>query len=168
VGRTQLGSRREDPSDGAVADIYPFLAELVLPGVARSVPVARHSVERVLTAAGHQHVYGMLLVVSELVGNAVEHSYSRLPGGLVTIDIREVDDETARLDVIDNGGPDIPRMREPSETSCRGRGLQIVERTAVRWGVREDALGGNAVWAEVLTADESTSQVGRRLGPLSS
>jgi anti-sigma regulatory factor (Ser/Thr protein kinase) len=155
VGRTQLGSRREDSSDGAVADVYPFLAELVLPGVARSVPVARHSVERVLTAAGHQNVYGMLLVVSELVGNAVEHSYSRLPGGLITIDVREIDDDTARIDVIDDGAANVPRMRESSETSCRGRGLRIVEQTAVRWGVREDALGGNAVWAEVLTTEDA-------------
>ncbi|TMR89973.1 hypothetical protein [Nonomuraea basaltis] len=37
--------------------------------------------------------------------------------------------------------------------------VRIVEETAVRWGVRDDALGGRAVWAEVLTTEDALAEV---------
>ncbi|TMR99779.1 ATP-binding protein [Nonomuraea basaltis] len=134
-----------------------FLAELVFPGVPSSVPIARHCVKGVLRAAGHQNMTGVQLVVSELVANAVMHSASGLAGGLITVDIRAIGDGLARIDVMDDGGLTVPHVREPSEMDCSGRGLQIVEETALRWGIGDNALGGRVTWAEVLTTDDSRS-----------
>ncbi|MFG1709884.1 ATP-binding protein [Nonomuraea sp. M3C6] len=136
-----------------------FLAELVLPGNRRSVSVARHCVGNVLKAAGHLSADSALLVVSELVANAVLHTVSGLAGGLVTVVVREIGDAIARIDVIDQGARTVPRMRESSETDCSGRGLRIVGETAIRWGVSDDALGGWAVWAEVLTTEDASAAV---------
>ncbi|MFG1704466.1 ATP-binding protein [Nonomuraea sp. M3C6] len=136
-----------------------FLAELVFPGVPRSASTARSCVGRVLTEAGHRSVDAVLLVVSELVANAVVHTVSGLVGGLITVDVREIGDGMARIDVIDQGALTVPRVHESSDTDCAGRGLQIVEQTAVRWGVRDDALGGRAVWAEVLTTEDASFAV---------
>ncbi|TMR97997.1 ATP-binding protein [Nonomuraea basaltis] len=128
-----------------------FLAELVFPGVPSSVPVARHCVKCVLTTAGHRNVTGVQLVVSELVANAVMHSVSGLAGGLITLDVRAIGNDLARIDVMDDGGLTVPYVRQPSEMECSGRGLQIVEETALRWGIGDNALGGRVTWAEVLT-----------------
>jgi anti-sigma regulatory factor (Ser/Thr protein kinase) len=131
-----------------------FLAELVLPGAERSVPVARRLVEQVLTAAGHQNVYGLLLVLSELVGNSVTHSVSGRPGGLVTVDVTDLGDGLARIDVIDQGSLNsAPKIQIPTEAEISGRGLAIVDELAVAWEACVDALGGTRVWAEVSTAE---------------
>ncbi|MFI7700345.1 ATP-binding protein [Nonomuraea sp. NPDC049480] len=132
-----------------------FLAEFVFPGVPSSVPIARHCVKSVLTAAGHRNVTGVQLVVSELVANAAMHSTSGLAGGLITVDVRTIGNELARIDVMDDGGLTVPQAREPSEMDCSGRGLQIVEEMALRWGIGDNALGGQRVWAEVLTTDDA-------------
>ncbi|MGP3920970.1 ATP-binding protein [Nonomuraea sp. 10N515B] len=136
-----------------------FLAELVFPGVPSSVPAVRHCVKDVLVAAGHRDASGAQLLVSELVANAISHSASGLSGGLVTVDIWAIDDHVARIDVIDNGGPIISRMHEPDETDCSGRGLWIVDETALCWGIGDDAMGGRMIWAEVLTSDDEPAGV---------
>jgi anti-sigma regulatory factor (Ser/Thr protein kinase) len=145
--------------DNGGAVMETFLAELVFPGLARSVSVARHCVRSVLTAAGHQNVDDALLVVSELVGNAVVHTVSGLAGGLVTVDVREIGQNMTRIDVIDQGASTAPQVCESGDTASSGRGLRLVEETAVRWGVRDDSLGGRAVWAEVLTTVDAPAAV---------
>ncbi|SEU14060.1 ATP-binding protein [Nonomuraea wenchangensis] len=129
-----------------------FLAELVLPGELGSVRVARHCVKIILTAAGHQDVTDVQLVVTELVANAVQHSISGLAGGLITLDVRSIGDQLARIDVMDDGGLTVPRIRRSHTLDCSGRGLHLVAETALRWGVGDNALGGRVIWAEVLTA----------------
>ncbi|MGP3910504.1 ATP-binding protein [Nonomuraea sp. 10N515B] len=131
-----------------------FLAELVFPGMANSVPVARHCIKAILAAAGHRNVTGVQLVVSELLANALTHSVSGLPGGLITVGVRAIGDNLARIDVTDNGGVTAPHVRKPGELDCSGRGLRIVDDTALRWGTGDNSLGGRRVWAEVLTTDE--------------
>ncbi|MFC5829516.1 ATP-binding protein [Nonomuraea insulae] len=130
-----------------------FLAELVLPGIPQSVSVARHCVARVLRQAGHQNVDDVVTVISELVTNAVSYTVSGLSGGLVTIEIGQIGDAIAAVAVIDQGATQAPKMRKSSPATCSGRGLSIVAALSARWGVREDALGGMAVWAEVFTMD---------------
>ncbi|TMR92042.1 ATP-binding protein [Nonomuraea basaltis] len=132
-----------------------FLADLVFPGVASSVPVARHCIKAILAAAGHRNVTGVQLVVSELVANALTHSVSGLPGGLITVGVRAIGDDLARIDVMDDGGVTAPHVRESGELDCSGRGLQIVDDTALRWGIGDNAFRGRRVWAEVLTTDET-------------
>ncbi|QYC39906.1 hypothetical protein Nocox_11440 [Nonomuraea coxensis DSM 45129] len=136
-----------------------FLAELALPGELGSVRVARHCVKIVLTAAGHQDVADVQLVVTELVANAVQHSISGLAGGLITLDVRSIGDQLARIDVMDDGGLTVPHVRRSDILDCSGRGLHLVAETALRWGVGDNALGGRVIWAEVLTAESARAAV---------
>lgn len=108
---------------GAVLDLE------VQPGLTMS------SVRRALTAAladlGEDHLYDVLLVVTELVSNVLDHT----PGGgwlrvlrrqapcVVTI---EVDDEST-------GEPVRGRSRLGEH---RGRGIVVVENISLEWGIR--------------------------------
>ncbi|MFF4624392.1 ATP-binding protein [Nonomuraea jabiensis] len=127
------------------------LAKIILPGMARSVSLARRWVVDALTTAGHKDVDGAQLVTSELVGNAIQHTGSGRSGGLVTVTIYEVCDDLARIEVIDEGASTVPKPRESSEDDCCGRGLWLVQQTSIRWGTRPVPMRWNLVWAEVLT-----------------
>lgn len=89
-----------------------------------------------------------VLVLSELLANAVEHSrnpdrtvgtrFSRLPGG-----------GGVRIEVHDADTAHLPRVRAAADDAPRGRGLLLVAAcTGQRWGV--DVVDGRkAVWGEV-------------------
>lgn len=79
-----------------------------------------------------------LLVVSELVSNAVLHAGSDLELRL------EVDEEVLRVEVEDRS-PQLPRPRP--EAPVGGKGLVVVAALA-EWGVRP-AGAGKTVWARV-------------------
>ncbi|MFG1685820.1 ATP-binding protein [Nonomuraea sp. NPDC049269] len=128
-----------------------FLGEVVLPGVAYSVAVARRCVEEMLTAAGHQVVEDARLIVSELITNALIHTASGLHGGVVTVEVVAVDVEIVRVEVTDDGAVTVPRSRVSGGDECHGRGLWMVERVSLRWGVRLLGAGQRAVWAETFT-----------------
>jgi anti-sigma regulatory factor (Ser/Thr protein kinase) len=128
-----------------------FVAEIVLPGVAVSVPLARRYVVDALLAAGHREVDGARLITSELVGNAVVHTRSGRPGGLVAVDVVTVGEAMARIEVTDEGAATVPWPRTAGEDDCYGRGLLLVEQTSLSWGVRPTAMGWNVLWAVVST-----------------
>ena len=125
---------------------------LVLPFTASSVGVARRRLIGDLTAAG---VYEATacdagLVISELISNALRHA-SPLPGCVVKVSwkLRAGSVEVA---VSDGGGSTTPSVNEPTNWSIGGRGLGIVARLSLHWGVREPADGGEpetTVWAEL-------------------
>ncbi|MEV6151265.1 ATP-binding protein [Nonomuraea sp. NPDC052129] len=129
------------------------LVKMTLPGVVRSVPLARRWVTDALTAAGHRETDGVRLVTSELVGNAVLHTRSGRPGGVVMVTVFEVGDALARIEVLDEGALTVPKPREPDGCDCHGRGLWLVQQTSTRWGTRTVALRWNLVWAEVAMLD---------------
>lgn len=81
------------------------------------------------------------LVVSELVGNAVEHG-----GGHAELVITLLGD-TVRVDVLDHN-PDPPVMLSPTPVDARHRGLLIVAALSIRWGTDRTAAG-KSVWAEL-------------------
>ncbi|MBE1584577.1 ATP-binding protein [Nonomuraea angiospora] len=136
-----------------------FLAEMVFPGTRRTVPLARHCVERVLTQAGHRNVDNATVVVSELVSNAVLHSRSTQPGGQIIVVVTEIGDALARIEVTDEGPIMVPRPRLAREDECCGRGLQIVEDLSSRWGVRPRSRTWKTMWAEVLTTENASIAV---------
>ncbi|MEV6159116.1 ATP-binding protein [Nonomuraea sp. NPDC052129] len=140
-----------------------FLAEIVLPGVKRSVSVARRCVGEVLTVAGHDDVDDVRLVVSELVANAVAHIASGEPGGFVTVEISSVDAVTAYIEVIDDGALTVPEVRNADADDCGGRGLWLVEAVAAGWGVRDEGYQRRVVWAEMSTRN-GTSACATRAG----
>ncbi|MBF8188528.1 ATP-binding protein [Nonomuraea sp. K274] len=129
------------------------LVRMTLPGIARSVSLARRWVADALTAAGHRDADDARLVTSELVGNALLHTGSGRPGGLVRVNVFEIGDALARIEVIDEGAPTVPKPREPGDGECRGRGLWLVQQTSVRWGNRLIPLQRHLVWAEVSTLE---------------
>lgn len=96
-------------------------------------------------------VHDVVLVASELVGNAVvhtdgtddDHGRSAPP-----VDVRwDLEDGTVLLQVAD-ASTDVPRTQRPSSTASSGRGLAIVAAIADDWGVRRTERG-KQVWARV-------------------
>lgn len=82
----------------------------------------------------------MLLVVSELVTNAVLHAG---PGG---VDLSVTLTDTAvRIEVVD-ASPSLPVARPPTDDRTNGRGLLLVDAVAGSWGA-ELGRDGKRVWA---------------------
>ena len=82
-----------------------------------------------------------VLVLSELVGNAVAHG--RPP---IDARVRRLADRVV-VEVADSGGR-LPRRRHAGVDQEAGRGLELVATLADRWGVRPTA-DGKVVWAEI-------------------
>lgn len=117
-----------------------------------SVPLARHAVRDLLTErrvpldpAVHD---GLLLIVSELVTNAVQHAALFSPEIAVRVDL---DGGRLRLAVEDNH-PYCPKALEADESDLGGRGLWLVKTvTAEAGGVCDVAPtpgGGKIIWVE--------------------
>jgi anti-sigma regulatory factor (Ser/Thr protein kinase) len=94
-----------------------------------SVIEARHFTASVLEGMPDPFVDAVVLMVSELATNAVQHARSRFE---IVIDC---DPAVVVVDVFDHGSgeaaPQTPRV-----TDVSGRGLQIVRALADTWGVR--------------------------------
>lgn len=87
----------------------------------------------------------VVLVASELVGNAVVHSSADNDGNL---DVAwELEDDIVLVRVNDSGGGQ-PELRSVGEDATSGRGLAIVAALSSDWGVRR-AGRGKQVWARV-------------------
>jgi serine/threonine-protein kinase RsbW len=83
-----------------------------------------------------------LLVVSELVTNAVMHG-----DGPVRVRVLHCSGYL-RVEVSDDGGGDVI-MRDTDPESTGGRGMLVVAHVARAWGVIGRAPAGKTVWAEV-------------------
>ncbi|WP_396447988.1 ATP-binding protein [Actinomadura sp.] len=120
------------------------LGEITLPGVRRSVGVARGFVREL--AAGVPAVDDLVVVVSETVSNAVTHTASGLAGGRVTV-VLTAGDGVYRLEVSDDGAAGgRPHVKAEAEAET-GRGMRIVEALSARWGFRAEGER-TVVWAE--------------------
>jgi anti-sigma regulatory factor (Ser/Thr protein kinase) len=121
---------------------------LLLPYTASSVGVARRRLIGDLTEAGVYEVTACDagLVLSELISNALRHA-TPLPGSVVRVSW-ELGDGYVEVSVSDGGGPTEPRVAVPASSAVGGRGLGIVDRLSLRWGVysRPDP-GETTVWA---------------------
>jgi anti-sigma regulatory factor (Ser/Thr protein kinase) len=99
----------------------------------------RHSVEREPADAA-------VLIISELVTNAVLHSGSRVIGCTLRLD-----SGLLHIEVTDQGaGQREPVIREPAADDVSGRGLLLVSTLSKAWGVTPAIPGGRTVWATVL------------------
>jgi len=133
--------------------------ERLFPNDAASVAEARRYVLASLGELAPEVAEAIALMVSELTGNAVRHTYSPFTVVLERTATR------IRVEVNDGGSGDpIVRAPEPSEPS--GRGLRIVEALASSWGVLPSPGGpGKTVWFVVdlaSEADERTSRASHR------
>jgi anti-sigma regulatory factor (Ser/Thr protein kinase) len=87
------------------------------------------------------------LLVSETVTSMLDQApYGRGNGAFEVSCV--VEDHRLNVEVSDDGGPARLRRRVHHVRSERGRGLQLVQALASRWGVRED-LAGRTIWFEL-------------------
>ncbi|MEV5414464.1 ATP-binding protein [Thermopolyspora sp. NPDC052614] len=128
------------------------IGEATFPGRPESVADARAFVRRALIARYGTVLEDVVLLVSELLGNAVRHSDSgRLPGGVVTVTLSEPADGVIRVEVRDAGSPRAGELRaqpDVDENSEGGRGLYLVDLLADKWGSHLDD-DGLVVWFEI-------------------
>jgi hypothetical protein len=91
-------------------------------------------------------VDGCLMVVTELVTNAILHARSDC-----TVSLRRRPDGV-RI-VVGDANTETPVRRWPSPSVPGGRGLQLIESISHRWGHRTTD-GGKLVWADVAATPE--------------
>jgi anti-sigma regulatory factor (Ser/Thr protein kinase) len=116
----------------------------VLPCDASSVGKARRLLRNELAAfdnADPDFADAAGLLVSELVTNAVVHARTD-----VTLHVA-VRRGVLRIEVTD-GSPVVPSARRPTALTGTGRGLQLVDHLADRWGVVK-ARKGKTIWFEL-------------------
>ena len=117
-------------------------ASVDLPRSLSSVAAARRFVEGTLRKWElDQLLDDALLVISELVTNAITHADSPCRIRLSLSPAR------LRIDVLD-AGSGTPEPLPFSETQEHGRGLYMVDAVTVAWGL-EDVPDGKLVWAEL-------------------
>jgi anti-sigma regulatory factor (Ser/Thr protein kinase) len=129
---------------------------ILLPYTASSVGVARRRLIGDLTQAG---VYEGTacdagLVLSELISNALRHA-TPLPGRTVKV-AWTLHQDSVEVAVSDGGGPTVPMVNEPTNWSIGGRGLGIVARLSLRWGVH----AGDAHWESESRGDDPRDRSG--------
>ncbi|MGH2956007.1 MAG: ATP-binding protein [Solirubrobacterales bacterium] len=114
--------------------------ELTLPPRPDSVAEARHASARLLNGLSDRSRSGALLIVSELVTNAIKHG----PDAPVHLRMRRRDG-TVRGEVTDQGegAIEVGRTVEPGSG---GFGLRLVDAFSDRWGVDP---AGPRVWFEL-------------------
>lgn len=142
----------------------------LLPYTASSVGVARRRLIADLTEAGIYEATACDagLVLSELISNALRHA-TPLPGSVVRVSWM-LGDDCVEVAVSDGGGATVPMVNKPASSAVGGRGLGIVDRLSLRWGVYTRPDGTETtVWAALpLSAEtehspESVSENGPRV-----
>ena len=116
----------------------------VAPALSAVAPARRWARERFAEAGMTDgRLDTLVLLVSELVTNAVAHSD---PPVVLRVD---VDDERTRVEVTD-GTRQVPVVLDPPPTASGGRGVLVVDRLATRWGTSpERGSAAKAVWFEL-------------------
>ena len=124
------------------------MSSVTVPHERSSVRAARHLLADELTANGIETPMrdDAVLVLSELVSNAVKHA-SPLASG--DIGVRwALQRDLLHLEITDGGALTRPQAAVAAVSSPGGRGLDIVRTICSEWGVTED---GNevTVWADL-------------------
>ncbi|MFI5770160.1 ATP-binding protein [Streptomyces sp. NPDC051658] len=130
---------------------YEGVWRFTAPAVDVSVPQARHAVRDLLKRQGvpldDDIAEGLLLIVSELVTNAVKHAALLSPELAVEVAVGE---EWIRVSVEDNH-PYRPTALETDHAQTGGRGLLLVREITREAGgacdVEHTAGGGKIIWA---------------------
>jgi anti-sigma regulatory factor (Ser/Thr protein kinase) len=93
------------------------------------------------------------LVVSELATNAIKHTRSGLPGGMLWVTVI-LFDTAARISVTDQGSATAPTAVVADECSEGGRGLQLMSLVVKDWGHHYEG-SHCTVWALVDGVDRA-------------
>ncbi len=119
------------------------------PGVARSAGAARKWVVKLLDGqVDAETLETAELLVSKVVTNAILHSDSAGPDGLITVWVG-LGGDLVHIEVIDDGSAtNVPALRTIDNDSLSGRGLNWVDQLAVTWGA-DHAEAGGKVWFQL-------------------
>ena len=120
--------------------------ELELERDVRAPARARAAIKDRLREMGLEGSEGqtLVLLVSEVVSNAVRHSSAPADGRISLL--ATADGETIRVAVTDGGEGFTPRPRDPARLGD-GYGLFLLDKAASNWGVETDE--GTTVWFEL-------------------
>jgi anti-sigma regulatory factor (Ser/Thr protein kinase) len=147
VGGRDLHDDADEPDDAEGT----LSARIVLEDDPRAAGTSRRFLRDFLAGAG---ISGELaataeLCLSELVTNAIVHAGSRF-------ELRATLDTALTVSVRDRGGPaaDAAPDADPDPLRVHGRGLQLVEALADRWGSERDVIG-TSVWFSLELDSES-------------
>jgi anti-sigma regulatory factor (Ser/Thr protein kinase) len=138
-----VATRRAGYADVDAMSTHVVELQIRHPARPAAIGRARHDLEDVLAATDldRRTSADLMLLVSELVTNAVRHA------ACDRFEVRlQVRPDTLRLEVHDEGGGFEPKVA-PSEDGTGGYGLFIVDRLADRWGVERDE--GGKIWLEL-------------------
>ena len=120
---------------------------LRLPGGTAAPSAARRVVGGLLgQRLPRAHVHDALLLLTELVANAVVHGGCRTAEDPVRINVELTEDWT-RLEVCDSGPGFEPHGAPTRRAGGGGMGLMLVDRVSAEWGVRQE--DGACVWFEL-------------------
>jgi anti-sigma regulatory factor (Ser/Thr protein kinase) len=114
--------------------------DLTLPPRPESVGEARHASAPLLNGFSDRSRSGAMLIVSELVTNAIKHG----PGGPVTLRMRRRDGYVSGE--VEDHGRGLIELRDGGDPGSGGFGLRLVDAVSDRWGVDP---GQARVWFEV-------------------
>jgi anti-sigma regulatory factor (Ser/Thr protein kinase) len=116
-----------------------------IPSSTDAALIARESMTKVAGALAPSTLADALLVISELVTNAVRHGPGRGP---IHLEVRR--DGVLRIEVEDQGTGFEPRAHPTAvaDIPTGGFGLPIVRRLSTSWGVTPRA-GTTLVWSEL-------------------
>ena len=109
----------------------PGIARAALSGLCKDLDVTR----------SEQHT--LMLLVSEVVSNAVQHSPG--PADAPVLLAATVSEKIVHIAVTDAGRGFTPRRRDPRAEG--GYGLYILDKAASGWGT--DRIGGTRTWFEL-------------------
>ncbi|MFF2751092.1 ATP-binding protein [Kitasatospora sp. NPDC058048] len=130
-----------------------------------AVKTARRGARDLAQDWGLDNPYDLLLTVSELVGNAVQHAGTPDRGQVTvayTLSARRL-----RVEVRDPSDEAPVQHEDPADPEREhGRGLAIVDALTRRWGVEPQVIG-KIVWVEFCITDLRTSPPPPRAGHLS-
>lgn len=110
------------------------------------VPAARRFLREALY--GHPAAFDAELLTCELVTNAVQHAAD---AGRVTVAVTRRG-TIVHVDVMDDGQTGLPHWREATGEDEGGRGFQLVNEIAQRWGFLR-ARARTCVWFELVPGD---------------
>ncbi|WP_329138033.1 ATP-binding protein [Streptomyces sp. NBC_01476] len=130
---------------------YEGVWRFTVPAIDSSVPQVRHGVRGLVADLGvpmeEDLFYGLLLIVSELVTNAVKHAAVLSPE--ISVEVA-VGAEWIRVAVEDNH-PYRPKALETDHGRTGGRGLLLVKSITDDAGgscdVTQTPTGGKVIWA---------------------
>lgn len=86
----------------------------------------------------------LMLLVSEVVTNAVQHTHS----AQVIVELAHIDVDTVRCAVTDDAAEQAPTVMSTEPSRVGGLGMAIVESLSSRWGCERDG-SSKSVWFEL-------------------